>query len=283
MKRGHDRPVPRPESTGPATDRVRIVGAEPAGESTADGARGVPAREPAEDGPGRRVRTAPVRLTDEPAEAGPQYSAVQPVNPGQTAVPGGGAATTELPHWTEPPTGQVPAVLARDTGGEGSGSGIASPSWREEDADWTAHDEEFEPAMFGDDRVALGSLDETEGSDADRRPWEFDLDSVRTRRGQPRRSVRRTRATTAPPSPPSPSPPPWSPRSPRGPVPAGCRGRRGRVRGRTGAPPFVRRSNPEPGREPAASRPSPAARWRRAGAARRRRPPHRAGRRCRAG
>ena len=32
--------------------------------------------------------------------------------------------------------------------------------------------------MFGDDQVALGSLDESDSTDADRRPWEFDLDSA---------------------------------------------------------------------------------------------------------
>ena len=37
---------------------------------------------------------------------------------GETAVPSGSATPTELPHWTEPPTGQVPAVLSRDTGDE---------------------------------------------------------------------------------------------------------------------------------------------------------------------
>ena len=172
-----DPAVPRPESTGPATDRVRIVGAEPAGEATA--VVPVVSRHPGpddgggpdDDGPGH----SSVRLTGEPGNQD-GVPAVQPLTPGQTAVPST-ASSTELPHWTEPPTGQVPAVLSRDTGTEPSG--IGTPTWREEDADWMAHDEEFEPAMFGDEQVALGSLDETEGSDPDRRPWEFDLDSVR--------------------------------------------------------------------------------------------------------
>ena len=198
-----DRPVARPEPTGPATDRVRIFGAEPAGETTAV----VPAvprdtgsdRSPslfADDGPDADDRSEidaddfgqpKVRLTGEPAEPDSSAAAVRPVNPGQTAVPSSGAAPTELPHWTEPPTGQVPAVLARDAGDEGSGSGIGGPTWREEDADWTAHDEEFEPAMLGDDDVALGSLDETDSTDVDRRPWEFDLDSVRPGAASPSR------------------------------------------------------------------------------------------------
>jgi CDP-diglyceride synthetase len=179
-----DLPVSRTESTGPATDRIRIVGAEPAGEATS--VVPVVRREPeveaepptgsaddTDDGSGH----SQVRLTDEPADPGSTVPAVNPIIPGQTAVPSSTAAPTELPHWTEPPTGQVPAVLARDAGDERSGPAIGAPSWREEDADWVAQDEEFEPSMFGDDAVALGSLDETDSTDAERRPWEFDLES----------------------------------------------------------------------------------------------------------
>jgi phosphatidate cytidylyltransferase len=181
-----DLPVTRRDSggahTGPGTDRVRIVGAEPAGEIT--GELPVVQREGVDAGVDPDAADQPreetlfdqssVHVIDEPGEAkGP---AVEPVRPGETAVPGGGTPT-ELPHWTEPPTGQVPAVLSRDGGDESSGPGVSAPTWREEDSDWVAHDEEFEPAMFGDDEVALGSLDETDDTAPDRRPWEFDLDS----------------------------------------------------------------------------------------------------------
>ncbi len=204
---GADRPEARPETTGPPTDRVRIFGAEPAGEVTRavpavsrDAGPGTEAQWPpppatgeaapgTDDGPsgteGDELGQPKVRLTGEPAAPDSGVTVVHPVNPGQTAVPSSGGAATELPHWTEPPTGQVPAVLARDSGDEGSG--IGAPSWREEDADWIAHDEEFEPAMFGDDDVALGSLDETDSTDVDRRPWEFDLDSVRPGAASPSR------------------------------------------------------------------------------------------------
>jgi CDP-diglyceride synthetase len=180
-----DDPVAPAEPSGPSTDRVRIVGAEPAGEATAvvpvvtplaDGEADPAAELSADDAAG----PPSVRLTDQPADPG--GPAVHPVVPGQTAVPGqsgmdpSGPPPTELPHWTEPPTGQVPAVLSRDRDDDPSPS-IGSPTWREEDADWVAHDEEFEPAMFGDDAVALGSLDESDSTDADRRPWEFDLDA----------------------------------------------------------------------------------------------------------
>jgi CDP-diglyceride synthetase len=190
-----DLPATRPQTTGPATDRVRIVGAEPAGEATSElpvvsrldeqDERDEPEGFDQGPAPTASVFDAPageddgmggptVRLTDQPGD--PEHAVVNPVAPGQTAVPTSVPTPTELPHWTEPPTGQVPAVLSRDTG-EDSG-GVVGPSWREEDADWVAHDEEFEPAMLGgdEDQVALGSLDETDRTDIERRPWEFDLD-----------------------------------------------------------------------------------------------------------
>jgi phosphatidate cytidylyltransferase len=57
---------------------------------------------------------------------------------------------TILPHWTEAPTGQVPAVLSREPAGEGEDpwSQIPAPAWREGEADWVAHDEQFDPAML---------------------------------------------------------------------------------------------------------------------------------------
>jgi CDP-diglyceride synthetase len=183
-----DEAAPRPEFTGPSTDRIRIVGAEPAGEATSV-LPAVTRQDPSADdeeaaggwdqgsagGRDERFGESSVRLTGEPGQAD-TGSVVSPVVPGQTAVPSTGLPPTELPHWTEPPTGQVPAVLARDSADD-TGSTLSGPSWREEDADWVAHEEEFEPAMFGDDEVALGSLDESEGFDVVRRPWEFDLES----------------------------------------------------------------------------------------------------------
>jgi CDP-diglyceride synthetase len=176
-----DLPVTRPEPAGPTTGQVRIFGADQAGEVTGELPRVSPT-DPADDEPATGQaglfddeddgEPSSVRLVEPPAGVTGDGAAVRPVGPGQTAVPTG--TPTELPHWTEPPTGQIPAVLARDTGEEGSG--IEGPSWREEDADWVAHEELFDPAMFGDDEVALGSLDETDRTDVERRPWEFDLE-----------------------------------------------------------------------------------------------------------
>jgi phosphatidate cytidylyltransferase len=152
---------PRPESPGPPTGGVRIIGAETAADITSE----VPVVPPAQINKDTSSRGS-VRIIDDPAAADD---------------PPTDAAHAELPHWTEPPTGQVPAVLARDD--DGPADGILPPTWREEDADWTAHEEEFEPAMFSDDRASLGALDETDDADEERRPWEFDLSSVKP--GQP--------------------------------------------------------------------------------------------------
>jgi phosphatidate cytidylyltransferase len=166
------------ERAGPSTDQVTIVGAEVAGEATAL----VPIVSQADAPPepaGDDSTEVAVRLTNEPSDPGTIGHTVQPLLPGETAVPAGTPSPPKLPHWTEAPTGQVPAVLSRETGEGGGGShgGIAAPTWREGHSDWVAHEEEFEPAMFGDDEAALGSLDETDRTDVDRRPWEFDLPS----------------------------------------------------------------------------------------------------------
>ncbi len=154
---GAARPVRSVHSTG----GVRIIGAETAADITSE----IPVVPPAHVDPDTVVRGS-VRILDEPAGG--------PLDQAPTPPP------TELPHWTEPPTGQVPAVLARDDSGA---SAILPPSWREDDADWVAHEEEFEPSMFGDEEASLGALDETGGVDEERRPWEFDLSAVRS--GQP--------------------------------------------------------------------------------------------------
>jgi len=198
-----DVPATRTAPAGVAKERVRIIGAEPAGEITGELPKVAPegdepdspdggpdgASEPSDtdstdtDSTDRAALSGAgpldefedeqpaVRLIDAPGDPEGASRVVDPLSPGQTAVPS--VAPTELPHWTEPPTGQVPAVLTRDTG---KGEGIEAPTWREGDADWVAHEELFEPAMFGDDEVSLGSLDETDRSDAERRPWEFDFE-----------------------------------------------------------------------------------------------------------
>ena len=74
---------------------------------------------------------------------------------------------TMLPHWTEAPTGQVPAVLAREMDPneiDDPWASIPAPSWREGEADWVANDEQFDASVLASETV-----------EEDSRPWEFVL------------------------------------------------------------------------------------------------------------
>jgi phosphatidate cytidylyltransferase len=84
-----------------------------------------------------------------------------------------GEYESDLPHWTDPPTGQVPAVLARDEPDlpEWQRAGDTGPVWREHQNDWGA-DPGFEPSMLADEQTQVGEL-RTEDLAEERRPWEF--------------------------------------------------------------------------------------------------------------
>lgn len=79
----------------------------------------------------------------------------------------------DMPHWNDAPTGQVPAVLDR---GNGEEQALAPPTWREEDTDWAAHEELFEPSMLSDELPAVGSMMNNNNDlvDMERQPWRFD-------------------------------------------------------------------------------------------------------------
>jgi CDP-diglyceride synthetase len=79
----------------------------------------------------------------------------------------------DMPHWNDAPTGQVPAILDR---GNGEEQALAPPSWREEDSDWAAHEELFEPSMLSDEVPAVGSMMNNNNDivDMERQPWLFD-------------------------------------------------------------------------------------------------------------
>ena len=84
----------------------------------------------------------------------------------------------ELPHWNDAPTGQVPAILDSTTGEE---QAVAPPMWREEETDWEAQEEVFEPSMLSDDLPAVGALlgERSEDVvDVERQPWHFESDDT---------------------------------------------------------------------------------------------------------
>jgi CDP-diglyceride synthetase len=84
----------------------------------------------------------------------------------------------ELPHWNDAPTGQVPAILDSTMGEE---QPVQPPMWREEETDWEAQEEAFEPSMLSDDLPAVGALlgeDPEDLEDVERRPWHFESDDT---------------------------------------------------------------------------------------------------------
>ena len=72
-----------------------------------------------------------------------------------------GSSEVGLPHWTEAPTGQVPIVVAGEPS-QDPWAGVPAPAWREGEADWVAHEEQFDASMLA------GAPRETVS-----RPWEF--------------------------------------------------------------------------------------------------------------
>jgi phosphatidate cytidylyltransferase len=71
---------------------------------------------------------------------------------------------TLLPHWTDAPTGQVPIVVAREAAdSDDPWSAVPAPAWREGEADWVAHEDQFDASFLA------GAVKEED----DARPWEF--------------------------------------------------------------------------------------------------------------
>jgi phosphatidate cytidylyltransferase len=160
------------ESSRPG--RVRIFGAEVAGRTGEVPA--VPGG--VEPGP-PSVEPEQASWTDPPAvPAGPApaVGADDPLVTDQDRPAADHWPEPDRPHWTEAPTGEVPAVLSRDTGDAAGGTdpwaALPGPTWREEGADWTAHEETFEPSMLAHDEGRLGSLGDATN---DRQPWTFEL------------------------------------------------------------------------------------------------------------
>ena len=71
---------------------------------------------------------------------------------------------TLLPHWTDAPTGQVPIVVAREASeSDDPWAAVPAPAWREGEADWVAHEDQFDASFLA------GAAKEEDDS----RPWEF--------------------------------------------------------------------------------------------------------------
>jgi len=179
----------------PVTERVRIIGAEPAGTppapkapSTASGSQAGAAAYPDDAAVRSSVLDEGYRgFTDGDSddEIDPWASADTRDLDQQRTAPswlddGDDLAdeppvSTDLPHWTDPPTGQVPAVLDRRSEqdveqGSWSATGDAGPAWREHRHEWD--ESAFDPSLLADKTTRVGALEEVPLEE--RQPWEFD-------------------------------------------------------------------------------------------------------------
>jgi phosphatidate cytidylyltransferase len=165
----HDGDQPDEKPRDPS-EGVRIIGAEEAAEALERG--DVVHRRPADqprfgdrppapqvDGPRPSLRF-PLGSSSDPSDI--ERPPVAPVDP-----PVGGEAV-DLPHWTEPPTGQVPKVVSREPAeGEDleawASFASASPRWRDAGSKLEAeHDYHDMTSFADDDDPPLGALDESE-------------------------------------------------------------------------------------------------------------------------
>jgi phosphatidate cytidylyltransferase len=106
-----------------------------------------------------------------------------------------------LPHWTEPPTGEVPTVVSGeqraappdDELDRWKSASAQSPRYRIEDSDWAEGD--FGPELLQDDSLALGALRDRDLPADDDDDESFEAEVAARRRGgnSRRRPARRTR------------------------------------------------------------------------------------------
>ena len=113
------------------------------------------------------------------ASADPTRIERPPVQPAPDPVTG----PVELPHWTEPPTGEVPAVLIGDDGplvddevddpDAWSSFATSTPRWRDADDDWS--DDGFMERLAGDgDAVRVGALGDQDAEPSHEEYFSFD-------------------------------------------------------------------------------------------------------------
>ncbi|HVE46809.1 MAG TPA: phosphatidate cytidylyltransferase [Acidimicrobiales bacterium] len=152
------------------SEGVRIIGAEEAARALKEGQAA--GRRP-DDAP--RFGDVPERPSGPPpAQRFPMPGSADPTVPVLRPQPAAQADPPPMPHWTEPPTGEVPRILAAGDAGEGgdtddidawAGLPNRAPRWRDQDSDWA--DTDFDDVAMGDDEAPMGVLDanRTEHSD----------------------------------------------------------------------------------------------------------------------
>ncbi|HEX2065083.1 MAG TPA: hypothetical protein VHE80_11750, partial [Acidimicrobiales bacterium] len=210
-------------SRRPRAEGVRIIGADEAARALEQGQ--ATGRRPGDaprygDVPERPTGPAPAQRFPLPQEVDPAEAVHRPPVAGPRHQPLPQGAPPEMPHWTEPPSGEVPTILGPGETGGGEaetwrGTSVRGPRWRDRDADWA--DADFDDvASFTGEEPRLGALDvnRTEHSDL------FSFDEP-----PPPPPVARSAPAPAPPTQAAPTTTPISTRQPRQAPPPSSGGR----------------------------------------------------------
>jgi phosphatidate cytidylyltransferase len=169
----------------PPAEGVRILGAEEAQAAVEGG----PDRPRPEEPPRRRRRSAPPEDVQPaarfplPADRLPGEGPAPDVRPAPPAAAGEPSGPVPLPHWTEPPTGEVP-MIADEPGDEEVWQSTNQPRFRSDVGDWNDIDFDLGDGGEGDDTTAMGALVDVPEVDEDE---EFAA-QVAARRAPARRS-----------------------------------------------------------------------------------------------
>lgn len=154
------------------TEGVRIIGAEEAAKALEEGQAA--GRQPADaprfgDVPERPTGPPPAQRFPLPGSAEPVAPVLRPQPVPRAETP---PASPPLQHWTEPPTGEVPRILAGDDTVEGddidawSSLPTRAPRWRDREADWAEGDFD-DVAALADEEPRTGVLDTTRAAHSD--------------------------------------------------------------------------------------------------------------------
>ncbi len=159
---------PEDKRKDPPSEGVRIIGAEEAAEALERGdvaprrgddlpRYGDRPTPPVADGP-RPVLRFPLGSSSDPRDIDrPPVALNEPIS-----------EQVELPHWTEPPTGQVPQILSEGTVEEGDDDwtsfATSTPRWRDDAASFDDSPGFEDMVAWGDDEGTrpLGALDDRE-------------------------------------------------------------------------------------------------------------------------
>ncbi len=186
-----------PDAPGP--DDIRLSAATGAPDRDADSTAAFPAVPPSPSTPATdRPISAPPASTDAPVSSTSPAPSVSPTVPVEDRPSG---EVPPLPHWTEPPTGAMPAIFA--------GEEVASedeldawttisgnqPRFHADGSDWS--DADYAETPLTDDAPKLGALAEEAPVDEEAA---FAEELAARRRRTPRGRAARTLVTTPPPA-----------------------------------------------------------------------------------